>query len=703
MIRKLLLSFFVLLSITTLNAQSISITGSTTGGSGSSPNALVGSSTYHVVEAIYLDAEIGSGNFIGTNNAITRVEFAANNTGTATFPITIPGYSIYMKNIPSTTTIFTAGTYSLTDYTLVYTGSLTFTSAGAQYAFSFAGGVDLATPFARTVGTNLQVLIIRNSGSAVSGTVAIDCANGNSVAGSATAVTSSRRYNGTAVPVEGTTSLTVSNFRPAIKLIRPLGNDAGLVSFTTRPTVSTCFNTPQTIAVSLSNSGTNAIASGAVPVTIAITGANTYTTTISNTGSINPGGSETITFSGINLGSTGLNTVTVYSTLPGDLSTINDTLRTTINTAPSYNTYPVNAGAEASSPLVFQYLTVLTGTNHWNLNGSVTSSATGAYKNADLTDSIFPRNGTGYFLFDSYSGASSLGHRGVIYAGCFNFNSPANISFWMSQDNSFNTDLDSVYVVVSTDRGATWTRVSGFGRVNSNFPTPGWDQKSVNIAAYANQTVQIGFEGVSKYGNVIAIDDIEITAANSLPVSLGEFTGIRENDKNILKWHTLTEANNAGFTIERSIDGRSFSSVGVVSSLGNEGNSNSLLRYRFIDEKPLVGINYYRLKQTDKDGKFNYSDVVAIKVSKSGLSITSIYPNPIKDKFNISLTSETTEAAKLIITDVFGKTLIQKNIQVATGVNTVNENITQFSSGVYMLKIITAKGQVTEPVRIVKQ
>ena len=503
----LLLLTLTLIYLYNVNAQTVSVADA--GSAGSSGNVITGASTYHAVEAIYLDAEIGASNFIGAGNAIQSIKFACNNTSTGAMPASIPGYSIYMKNVPATSTIFTTGTYSLTGYTLVFSGSLNVQSAGAQYSFLFDASATLTTPFARTAGTNLQVLVIRNSGTAATG-YAWDCSNGNSAAGNV--ALTSRRYNGTVVTAENSTSLSTSAFRPAIQLIRPIATDASIASVLSSPSPS-CFNTVQSISVNLKNTGTSTIATGVCSVKIDVTGAGTYTSTLSNTGALAANTTEIITFSSIPMNAVGVYDIKIYSQLPGDVNASNDTVSFSITNTGVYTTYPVSTSAEVGNPLVFQYLKTLSGNNHWSLNSSLTTSATGAFKNADLTDSIYPHSGKGYYVWDSYSGASSDGHRGVLYAGCFSFSSPASISFWMTNDNSLSTYLDSIYVVYSSDKGQTWNRIpgAGFGRVDAFKLVPTWVQKTVDLSSYVGQTIQLGFEGVSKWGNVIGLDDIVVT------------------------------------------------------------------------------------------------------------------------------------------------------------------------------------------------
>ena len=213
MISKILPSIFkvFLLSvlITGFSESIFSQTVSIVANPGYSGNAVIGGSTYHASECIYLASEIGTGNFESVSTAMNRIALGLNAISTATLPVAVSNYQIYMKSVPAATTTFVTGTYSLTGYTLVFSGTLNITTVGWNT-------VDLTTPFYRNPGENIQVLVIRNNGAAITGT-SFDCSVG-STANSADLTT--RRYNSTVMPVAGSSSLASSTFRFAIQFIK---------------------------------------------------------------------------------------------------------------------------------------------------------------------------------------------------------------------------------------------------------------------------------------------------------------------------------------------------------------------------------------------------------------------------------------------------------------------------------------------------
>ncbi len=120
-----------------------------------------------------------------------------------------------------------------------------------------------------------------------------------------------------------------------------------------------------------------------------------------------------------------------------------------------------------------------------------------------------------------------------------------------------------------------------------------------------------------------------------LPIELLYFDAKLNSDKQVdLFWVTAQEINNDYFTVERSRDGTSFEPLEIVDGAGN---SNTTLQYSTVDPSPYSGISYYRLKQTDFDGMFTYSQSVAINLPANIFGTVSVYPNPVRDHFFVNL------------------------------------------------------------------
>lgn len=153
-----------------------------------------------------------------------------------------------------------------------------------------------------------------------------------------------------------------------------------------------------------------------------------------------------------------------------------------------------------------------------------------------------------------------------------------------------------------------------------------------------------------------------VLSAVTLPVEFTSFTATLNESKTVkLVWVTATEQNNDFFTVEKSTNGISFLELGKVKGAGN---SSSEKNYEFTDDNVTKGVSYYRIKQTDFDGKYDYSEVVAVSYEQKmdGSCILKVYPNPCPGKCYISLTDcKESENAGIIveIVDALGNKLQQ--------------------------------------------
>ncbi len=200
----------------------------------------------------------------------------------------------------------------------------------------------------------------------------------------------------------------------------------------------------------------------------------------------------------------------------------------------------------------------------------------------------------------------------------------------------------------------------------------------------------VGFEGVSKFGNVMGLDNIILRANTGLPATLVSFSGKKEGANNILSWTTANELNNKGFEVLRSADGKNYTSIATVESKNANGNSSVNTDYTFVDDKAFAGNNYYQLKQVDKDGKSTLSNIVVLKSITRKLEITTVYPNPATDKLVAIINSDKEEKVTVSITDLVGKEIMKQNINAKNFSEKLN--ISQLNNGVYFLTISNANG-----------
>jgi len=143
----------------------------------------------------------------------------------------------------------------------------------------------------------------------------------------------------------------------------------------------------------------------------------------------------------------------------------------------------------------------------------------------------------------------------------------------------------------------------------------------------------------------------------SLPVSLVSFKAECENNQTNLSWSTATEINNDFFTIERSTDGIEFYTIATVDG---SGNSTTIKNYSWIDNDPIMGTNYYRLKQTDFNGEFEYFEIRSTNCSVDHQ--VNIYPNPFNNYIEVVFEKLLEKDYQIVIKNYLGQTILNKTV-----------------------------------------
>ena len=214
--------------------------------------------------------------------------------------------------------------------------------------------------------------------------------------------------------------------------------------------------------------------------------------------------------------------------------------------------------------------------------------------------------------------------------------------------------------------------------------TPPTSLSNPNISnPIANPTNDITYVVTATGGICPAYDTVDIIICSILPIELLSFDGVNNGDENYIFWSTSTEINNNFFTIERSSDAINYYKVGTIQGAGN---SSSNIDYSFIDENPINGINYYRLKQTDFDENFSYSDVIALEVKKEGE--LSIFPNPSSNTITISNIDEQFLNSTIKIYDVQGKIVFDDLITEKSVYHKMD--ISELNDGLYFVRVISS-------------
>jgi len=233
-------------------------------------------------------------------------------------------------------------------------------------------------------------------------------------------------------------------------------------------------------------------------------------------------------------------------------------------------------------------------------------------------------------------------------------NATLRFSYFASELNS-STEAD-LALYRSTD-GTNWIKQ---------------DEGNTTVDASSNYVELIGIDAFSMW---TASDKVDYP----LPIELLSFTARTASSTIILDWQTASEINNKGFELQRSIDGENWSNIAFINGAGN---SNEILKYAFVDNKPNM-VNYYRLKQIDFDGAFEYSQMVYAEL-ESNNSI-SIYPNPANNTLNISGFNRS-EIKTITLYNYMGKMIRE------IPVNTTKVDVSDLSAGYYFIQLQYVNG-----------
>lgn len=178
-----------------------------------------------------------------------------------------------------------------------------------------------------------------------------------------------------------------------------------------------------------------------------------------------------------------------------------------------------------------------------------------------------------------------------------------------------------------------------------------------------------------------------------LPVTLTNFNGRNNGNTNILTWVVENEINLSRYELQRSINGRDFTGIATLNATGS-GN------YTYTDADIKSPVYFYRLKSIDIDGTYSYSSIVKLNGPVKNISIAAT-PNPFGNTMKLAIASPAKEAATLLLTDLSGKTLLQKNINLLQGVNTVEiDQLQSLAAGTYILNLVSAQNKTS--IRVIK-
>jgi hypothetical protein len=210
-------------------------------------------------------------------------------------------------------------------------------------------------------------------------------------------------------------------------------------------------------------------------------------------------------------------------------------------------------------------------------------------------------------------------------------------------------------------------------------------------------TVQFYLAGWNSTGDTEPLDvgnfagnDLIINGSTALPVSLIDFNADKTEDEQVLiQFKTVSETNNAYFDVERSADGSRYEPIGRVDGAGT---SAVVQKYAFTDPKPLLGINYYRLRQVDFDGQFAFSPVATAFVG----TVARLYlvPNPVSEEATVIYPGGFSETSTWHVYDQSGRLVLEGAIDAET--NVFGFHVGHLPKQRYVLRVTSGQQVMTQ-------
>jgi hypothetical protein len=185
-----------------------------------------------------------------------------------------------------------------------------------------------------------------------------------------------------------------------------------------------------------------------------------------------------------------------------------------------------------------------------------------------------------------------------------------------------------------------------------------------------------------------------------LPVTVNYFTAVKQGTDHLLNWKvTCNSTPRVTMQLERGADSRNFTGISSISA----DAARCSQPFNYTDAQPLTGMNYYRLKMTDADGKVTYSSMVALLNADTGFDIISIAPNPVvSDRFVLNVASAQPSKMEILLFDMQGRLVNRQQALLTKGYNSFPVIINGLAKGSYSIRGMV-EGEGSRVIRFVKQ
>jgi len=167
-----------------------------------------------------------------------------------------------------------------------------------------------------------------------------------------------------------------------------------------------------------------------------------------------------------------------------------------------------------------------------------------------------------------------------------------------------------------------------------------------------------------------------------LPIQLKQLQGSVVNNQNLLQWTVLENENGSYFEVQKSSDGKNFTTAGIVANTSKEGEE----AYQYKDAIQ-SNIYYYRIKAINKNQSLSYSKIVVLKQDFNATQNISLLQNPVQNSLSFSVTAQTVTSSTVSIYNLSGVKIYSETLHTQKGRNTFSIQLNiNLPSGTYLLK-----------------
>jgi len=389
--------------------------------------------------------------------------------------------------------------------------------------------------------------------------------------------------------------------------------------------------------------------------------------------------------------------------------TSGSTYISTVNTAGFDNPYKTFIGATT--------VTATDASIYYSFVVRVSSSAGVVTANASTSAAISLRSSTGVNVANFFIGKTGSNLKfGVNKTGATGATFGANNSFGTTvylivirYDFVAGAGNDNVYMWVNPSLAAEPTTATADASVigGTDATTPSTDAIAAFQVDQSANSATADFDAFKAAygtgGGSIAVNSAFAWAQLSpaggpLAIKIDYFNASKGSVANTLNWSAECSSSLATFEIERSADGKNFTTINSITA----SQARCASPFSYDDASPLAGTNFYRIKMVDIDGRISYTAIVKVGNQQKDIQLVGVLPNPVTNAAQLSIATTKKDNVELSVVSLEGKVVYKKSVQVQSGSSIVSLDVANLAPGAYFINGVFGDGQ-TNSIKFVKQ